>query len=184
MAENVETINKFLSDKFGIDTETKNPIFRVVFSDEQIEKRETKYTDTGIELLHTEIRELPKYPHIDGAYVLERYVLVPDINLKELAGLKKSYEPLYVFTNSKDQRVRPTILACEYIIDCLYAALGKTSLRKYIDPDSNSDEARELKKKRVDQLYEEMYGDESSLNGETHNESGSAIIVPSNYRSH
>ena len=182
--EKLETINQYLEDNFGIDTDSFKSIFRVVFSDEQFEKRSTKFTDTGIELLEFEVRELPKYPWIDGCYVLERLVVVPDVNLKELAGLKKSYEPLWVFRDAQGFPVPPTILGCKFIIDALYAALGKKSMANYKDDIpaiTNPQEAYEVRKKEIDQLEIELFGDESSLGQETINESGSAIIVPGNY---
>lgn len=185
MAEKIETINQYLKDNFGIDTDDSEPIFRVVWSDDQFEMRETKYTDSGVELLHAEIRNLPKYksyaPHV---YILERRVLVPDTNLKELAGMKKSYEPLWVFTGKDGNPVPPTISGCKFVIDALYAALGKKSMAKYVDPDAGltAEEAYEKKKGEIDVIENELFGDESSLGGETFNESGSAIFVPPNYK--
>lgn len=185
MAENVETINKYLTDNYGIDTESTNPIFRVVFSDEQFEKRSTKYTDTGIELLHEEVRLLPKYQWIDGAYILERLVIVPDMNLKELASVRKSYEPLWVFIGKNGFPVPPTIFSCTMIIDTLYAAIGKSSMAKYVDNPpaiSNPQELYESRKAEIDKLQNELFGDESGLGGSTINESGNAIIVPSQFK--
>ncbi len=73
------------------------------------------------------------------------------------------------------------------IIDTVYAAIGKSSLAKtvakYKDKysDASPEEAYQLRKKELDDLHEQLYGDESSLGGETHNASGSAIIMPANY---
>lgn len=183
MAENIETINQFLRDTFGIDTDDSWPIFRVVWSDDQYENRETKYTDSGIELLTPEVRRLPKYQWVQHAYILERRVLVPDDNLKELAGIKKSYEPLWVFIGGNGLPVPPTCQGCKFIIDAVYAAIGKKSMAKYKDPleGLTPEEANEVQKARIDQIELELYGDESGLKQETINESGSAIIVPHNY---
>lgn len=183
MAEKIETINQFLRDTYGIDTEDSLPIFRVVWSNDQYEKRETKYTDTGIELLHAEVRELPKYSYLKDVYVLERRVLVPEASIQELAGAKKSYEPLWNFKQEDGTPIPPTIYGCKFIIDTVYAALGKRSLSKYKDPMEGltSVEAYELNKQRIDKIQEELFGDESDLGGETHNASGSAIIMPENY---
>lgn len=184
MAEKIDTINQYLRDNFGIDTDDSEPIFRVVWSDDQFEQRETKYTDSGIELLHPEIRTLPKYksyaPHV---YILERRVLVPDLNLKELAGIKKSYEPLWIFTGNDGNPVPPTINGCKFVIDALYAALGKKSMAKYKDPMAglSAEEAAEVNKRRIDEIENELYGDESGLKQQTIGESGSGIIVPHSY---
>lgn len=182
--EKLETINQFLSDNYGIDTDDSLPIFRVVWSDDQFEKRMTKFTDSGIELLNFEVRELPKYLYARHVYILERRVLVPEENIKELAGVKKSYEPLWIFTDKNEQPIRPTIQGAKFVIDTVLAAQGKKSLSKYKDPleGLTAAEAYELNKQRVDQLQVELFGDESDLQGETFNESGSAVFVPPNYK--
>lgn len=186
MAEKIETINQFLRDNYGIDTDDSLPIFRVVWSEDQFEKRLTEYTDTGIRLLTPEVRELPKYSYLKDVYVLERRVLVPEMNQKELAGLQKSYEPLWNFKQEDDTPIPPTIAGCKFIIDAVYAAMGKKNLSKYKDPMEGltAQEAYELNRQRIDKITEELFGDESSLGGETHTAGGSAIIMPSNYMKH
>jgi|SRR5215203_3287056 len=181
--EKIESINQFLREQFGIDTDDSEPMFRVVWSDDQYEKRLTNYTDTGIELLTPEVRLLPKYLYIQHAYVLERRVLVPNENLKELVSKKKSYEPLWVFVGGNGEPVPPTSNGCKFVIDAVYAALGKKSLVKYKDPLAGltPEEVYEVKKKEIDQIENELYGDESDLKQETIGEGGSAIIVPHNY---
>lgn len=183
MAENLETVNQFLRDTYGIDTDDSEPIFRIVFSDDQFEKRLSGYTDHGVALLVPEVRELPKYPWIQHAYVLERRVLVPAINLQELAGEQKSYEPLWVFIGGDGNPVRPTINACQFIINSLYAALGKKSMAKYKDVNAGltPEESYEKKQKELNELENQLFGDESGLKQSTINESGNAIIVPHNY---
>lgn len=182
MPENLETVNQFLADNFGIDTDDSLPIWRIVWSDDQTEMRLTHYTDTGIELLQPEVRELPKYPHIQHAFVLERRVLVPDQNLKELAGLKKSYEPIWVYVDGRGMPVRPTIQASKFVIDTVYAAMGKKSMAKYKDPEEGLSPQERYEKKQIelDELQNQLFGDESGLMGTTLN-AGSAIIVPGNY---
>lgn len=184
MAEKIETINQFLRDTYGIDTDDSLPIFRVVWSEDQFEKRLTKFNDDGIELLTPEVRTVPKYSYLKDVYVLERRVLVPEINREELAGLQKSYEPLWNFQQEDGTPIPPTIQGCKMIIDIVYAALGKKNLSKYKDPMDGltSQEAYELNKQRIDKIQEELFGDESSLGGETFNASGSATFVPSKYR--
>lgn len=184
MAESIETVNKFLRENFGIDTDDSEPIFRVVWSDDQFENRMTKFTDSGIELLTPEVRLLPKYrqfaPHV---YILERRVIVPDDSMKELAGTKKSYEPLWVFTDRDGRPVPPTIQGCKFIIDAVYAALGKKSMSPYKDPTvgATAEEQYEINKARIDKIENELFGDQSGLKQETINASGSAIIMPQNF---
>lgn len=183
MAEKIETINQFLRDNYGIDTDDSLPIFRVVWSEDQFEKREMKFTDSGVELLYPEVRMVRKYSYLKDVYILERRVLVPEQNQKELCGLQKSYEPLYNFKQEDDTPIPPTIAGCQFVIDVVYAALGKKDLSKYKDPMEGLTpaEAYELNKQRIDKIQEELFGDESSLGGETHNASGSAIIMPKEY---
>jgi hypothetical protein len=184
MPEKIEVINQFLKENYGIDTDDSEPIFRVVWSEDQFEKRETKYTDQGIELLYPEVREVPKYrSYISNAYVLERRVLVPDASLKELAGLKKSYEPLWVFIGKDGNPVPPTVSGCQFVISCVYAAIGKQGMAKYKDPDAEltPEQAYEKKQAELKKIEDELWGDESGLKGDTIDSSGSTIIMPHNY---
>lgn len=178
LTEPIESINKQLVDLFGIDTATGQPIFRVVWSEDQFEKRMVDTTDTGIQLLHPVLKLVPKYSQwIDNRFVLERLVLVPEQNIQELAGVKLSYEPLWVFRGKFDEYVPPTVWACKFVIDTLYAALGKTSMAKYVDEEAEHPE--EVREKRIGKLQEELFGDESSLIGRTI--TGEAIVVPQSY---
>lgn len=186
--QEVESINASLENLFGIDTITGKPIFRVVWSDDQFENRKTKYTDDGIELLHAEVRYLPKYKqYIQSKYILERLVLVPDVNAAELPTQRQSYEPLWVFQTDKGDALAPNLEVCKFVIDTLYAAIGKRPLEKIAEA-KNPDDANapirskmehyEHNKAKIDKLQNEMFGNESALGGQTVNESGDTIIVP------
>ena len=166
LTESISEINRQLIDLFGIDTLNGIPIFRVVWSNNQFEKRLVDTTDTGIILVTPIVREVPKYKQwIQNRYILERLVLVPEVNQSELPTQKLSYEPLWVFQNSKGNPLPPAIWACKFIIDTIYAAMGKRSLRKYVDAEEqNPVEERE---KRIAILSEELFGDESGLLGTT-----------------
>src|SRR5690606_31743133 len=151
-----ESINRQLKDLFGIDTVTGLPMYRVVWSEDQLEKRLTDRTDTGIHLLRPEVRLLPKYRQwIQNKYVLERLVVVPEINAHELPTQKLSYEPLWVFEDKKGNALPPTVWACKFCIDTVHAALGKQSLRKYVDEEAKNPE--EHREKRIKQLEEELF---------------------------
>src|SRR5689334_9373374 len=96
LVEKIEVLNSRLVDHFGIDTVTGDAIWRIVFSEDQFEKRLGTYDDItkgGIYLRTvTEVREVPKYRQwIHKKYILERLVLVPETNLPELPCLKQSY---------------------------------------------------------------------------------------------
>jgi hypothetical protein len=171
--ERIESLNRQLIDLYGIDSDTGRPIFRIVWSEDQFEKRLMPTTDEGLLLLYPEVREVPKYRQwITQKYVLERLVIVPDINSKELAGLKLSYEPLWVFMDRFDNALPPKIEVCKMVVDTVYAAQGKTSLAKYKDPENNPEEAAELKKQRVDQLVLDMFGDETDISDHLSRQTG------------
>jgi hypothetical protein len=178
LAEPIESINRQLIDLFGVDTATGQTMFRVVWSNDQYEKRMVDATDEGIILPFHILKEVPKYSQwIDSRFVLERLVIVPETSIKELAGIKLSYEPLWVFRGKFDEYVPPTLPACKFIIDTLYAAMGKSSLKKYIDEEAKN--PVEVKEQRIEKLTEELFGDESNLLGRTI--TGEAIVVPQSY---
>lgn len=179
LAEPIESINKQLVDQFGIDTVTGRPIFRVVWSEDQYEKRMVNTTKEGLLLPYPVLQEVPKYKQwIIERYVLERLVLVPEQDQAEIPVSKMSYEPLWVFKGKDDIYVPPTMWACKFVIDTLYAALGKKSLAKYVDEEAkNPIESRES---RIAKLTEELFGDESFLLGRTI--TGEAIAMPQSYK--
>ena|SRR5687768_1422223 len=179
LLESVETINKRLAEIYGIDTESTDPIFRVVWSEDQYEMRRTKYSDAGIELLHEEVRNLPKYRQwVKEKYVLERLVLIPDTSMPELPATRKSYEPLWVFRDEHDNALPPVWQAIEFIIATLYAALGKSNARlvKYVDDEVKNPNARE---ERVQAIQKELYSDETVVTD--HLRFGTGVTVPTTF---
>lgn len=179
LTEPIESINQQLVNLFGIDTITSQPMFRVVWSNDQFERRLVDTTDKGIFLLHSEVREVPKYPWIKERYILERLVLVPEFHQTELAGKKLSYEPLWVFKGKDEQYVPPTLWACKFVIDTVFAALGKKGLVKYVDEEARN--PVEYKKMRIKEYEEQLFGDESSLQLKTVTGEAVAYTGPTNY---
>lgn len=180
LPKEVETINRQLVEHFGVDTLTGKPIWRVSWSNDQYEKRLTEYSDSGILLLFPEVRELPKCQWLKSRWILERLVLIPDINSHELPTQKQSYECMWSFEDRNGEALRPSFEASKFVVDTVYAALGKKSLAKYKDPDSNAEDALENRIKRIDKLEEELFGNESGLNLKTI--IGEAIVVPQSYK--
>lgn len=178
-SERIESINRQLRSQFGIDTESRDSIFRVVWSEDQFEKRLTRVSPSGIELLSPIVCEMPKYRQwVKEKYVLERLVVVPVADTEELCEAKKSYEPLWVFRTDKGAYLPPRFDVCKIVIDTLYAALGKKSLAKYVDEEAkNPVEAQE---KRIKEYEEALFGDESGLLGRTI--TGEAIVVPQQFK--
>ena len=179
--ESPETINKRLIDQFGIDTHSSNPIWRVVFSDDQMEKRLTNFTKEGFELLTPMVIEVPKYKQwIQGKYILERFVIVPDFQQIELAGAKTSYEIIWTFEDKNGNPLPPKWEAINFIINTIYAAqYGTHNLKKFHDPENSQEAALEAKRQRVDAIIEELWGDQSSLQGTTKTGESVAYTGPS-----
>lgn len=175
--ESIETLNQRLKDYFGIDTTSDRPIFRIVWSDDQLERRYVDCTDSGIMLLFPEVREVKKYSYIQHLYVLERLVIVPEEQQREL-GVKQSYEPIWTYCDDKRNPLPPLWDATKYIIDTLYAALGKSSMAKYVDSEENT--TPEGKEMRVKKIQDELFGDETEVSDALRYHEG--IVVPSNYQ--
>src|SRR3990167_6442773 len=114
LAESVERINKSLIDIFGKDTITGIAIWRVVYSENEFEKRFGTYNDispAGIFLRTvTEVREVPKYRQwVQYKYILERLTLIPEISADDLPTPKLSYEPLWVFEDKFGNYLPPKL---------------------------------------------------------------------------
>jgi len=166
LPQDVININKRLVDHFGVDTVTGSAMWRISWSNDQYEKRLTDCTDEGLTLLYPEVRELPKYQWVKDRWILERLCLVPEINLSELPTQKQSYECMYPFENAyTGEALPPNFEAAKFVVDTVYAAMGKSNLSKYVDEEAKN--PIEAQRQRVDKLQEELFGDESAILGRT-----------------
>jgi len=172
--ESIEVLNQRLIDHFGLDTSTNQPIFRIVWANDQIEKRMMDTLDNGILLLTPVVREVRKYNYLKDVWVMERLVIVPDFQQKELADVKLSYEPLWVFVDSTGNPLPPIWDAAKVVVDTLYAALGKRPL-VLSDPDFDP----EKKEQRITELQKELFGNETDVSDALTYKEG--IVVPNNY---
>lgn len=177
LVEDIDVLNKRLIDYYGKTVEG-NPIFRIVWSEDQFEKRLTHHTKDGFELLVPEVRELPKYKQwIKERYVLEQLVAVPEFQQDEL-GVKISYEPLYVYADKKLNYLPPKWEATQFLIDMVMAARGKRSLGpKYVDPEK--DMSFEQREARIKKLEDELWGNETDVGDALAHKQ--AVVVPSNF---
>lgn len=161
--ESIESLNRQLQELFGIESTTGDAIFRISWAPKQREKRHGTYNDFtpgGIFIRTvTEVREAPKYQWIGPRYILERLVVVPEVSMSELPTTKLSYEPIWVFETQSGEYLPPRIDAAKLIIDTMYAALGKAGLRKYVDNEVN--ETQEGREHRIQQLQNELFGNET-----------------------
>jgi hypothetical protein len=152
-------------------------MFRIVWANDELEKRKVLESEFGVTLLFPEVREVRKYPYLKDLYVLERLVVIPDINKNELPVSKLSYEPLWAYRDNRNNPLPPIWTATKFIIDTLYAALGKKSLRKYVDSEKNT--TIEGKEQRITEMCEELFGNETDAGDAL--AYGDGVVVPHNY---
>jgi hypothetical protein len=175
--ETVEALNQRLIDEYGLDTSTGRQMYRISWANDQTEKRLTRELDSGIQLLFPEVREIKKYPYLKDLYVLESLSIVPDFQREELGGLKLSYEPIWAYRGPDGFPIAPIWVATKFIVDTLRAAMGKKSLRKYVDDEKNT--TPEGLDQRITELAEELFGNETETGDAM--AYGQAIVVPNNY---
>lgn len=175
LTEAIETINRQLVDSYGIDTVTGKPMWRVVWSEDQLEKRRVNITDEGLALLYPIVREVKKYSYIKERYILERLVLIPDVNEKDLPTLRQSYEPMWVFEDAAHQYLPPKYLAARFVIDSVLAAQGKSSLCKYVDEELQEG----VQEGKVQKIHDELFGNETPVGDALAH--GTGIVVPYSY---
>lgn len=162
LTEPIDSINKQLIELFGIDTASGDAMFRVVWSEDQYEHRLMETNDAGLFLLHPEVRLVPKYNQwVKNKHVLERLVVIPEVSIRELPATKVSYEILWVFEDKHGNALPPALWAAKFAIDCVYAAMGKKSMAKYVDEAAKN--PQEYREKRVRQIEEELFGNETPV---------------------
>lgn len=181
LAERIDSINRQLKETYGLESSINEPMFRVVFSDEQREKRLGTYNDftkSGIFIRTvTEVREVPKYQWIKSRWILERLVVVPEVNMIELPTTKLSYEPLWIFETQRGEYLPPKFEVAKIVVDTMYAALGKTSMRKYVDDEANT--TKEGREAHIKEIYQDLFGNETPATDALAH--GTGVVVPHNY---
>ena len=175
-----EQINELLINHFGIDTISGLPIWRVSWAPDHYEKRFGTWQDYHGDIYLrtvTEMREVPKYPHLPMHYIFERLVIVPPEQVKELCGALISYEPIHPFWDSNMNPLPPKWEVCKFIVDTIYAAMGKSSLRKYVDPDADGNNGIEAQKERIKAIRDGLYGNETRVGD--HLDSNTGVFLDS-----
>lgn len=175
MIEPIDVLNARLIDYYGITVDSGLPVYRIVHSDEILEKRRMKHTEEGIELPFGEIvREVPKYRQwIQNRYILEQLqVVTGETDLTTPI----SYEPIWVFQNEAKQPVPPMWEAIQFIITTMMSARGKSDMAKYIDPAIDPD----FQEKRIQSVYDGLFGDKTPVADAL--SLGEGIVVPSNFK--
>ncbi len=172
LREPIESINHKLLIEYGTEF-GGSPRFRVVWSEDQYEKRWTNFTDDGFELIRPEVRELPKYKQwIRARYILER--LVPVSGETDLLT-KVSYEPAWVFQDKRGNYLPPFFEGCKFVVESIFAQMNAANTHtKYKDKNISKEERMaELQK-----VEDELFGNETDVGD--HLAYGTGVIVPEN----
>ncbi len=175
--ETIETINQRLIDHYGNDSSTNRPMFRIVWANDQTEKRRVDITEFGIQLLHKEVREMPKYSYLKDLYVLEQLVVIPDHQRDELPVSILSYEPLWAFADDNRMPVPPTWRAAKFIIDIMLSVKGHKNMAKYVEDEKNT--TREGQEQRIKELAADLFGNETTTTDALAYKEG--VVVPSSF---
>jgi len=175
-----ESINLSLKDKYGIDTLSGLPMWRIAWTPAQYAKQLGTYrdfTDSGIFIREiTEVRERPKYDYLGNLYVLELLQIVVGINAETLPTQNLSYECITPFMHKITEKyLPPNQLYAEFVIDAYYAGLGKKSMYgKYVSNDGGN--SLENKRRRIQEIYKYLYGNETSTTDAL--AYGTGVVVP------
>src|SRR5438128_607892 len=138
--ERLEVINRRLVDRFG-KFEDGRALWRVVWSDDQFEKRTTEFSK-GV-YIGPHIEQLPKYGYIEHKYILER--LLPVYGGSDLTE-STSYEPIWTFEDKHNDALPPKWEVIEIVIDAVYKKASESvGIAKYKMPETmmNTREALE-----------------------------------------
>lgn len=172
LREPIESINRQLLNEYGSDIASNKPKFRVVFSDDQYENRIVTHTSEGFELLHPEVRFVPKYKqYIKDRYILER--LTPVVGETDLIE-KISYEPVWTFQDKEGKYLPPWFEGCRFIIENILMNMAVKNYRaKYKDIMSKEQYLADMKS-----MEDELFGNETAIGD--HLAYGTGIVVPGN----
>ena len=176
--ETIEVLNERLKNRYGVYLDGQS-LFRIVFSDDQFEKRLIDCTKEGLQLLLPKVEERPKYrQYIQHKYLIERLLEVPDFVETDLVS-KLTYEPIWVFEDSKGNPLPPKWEVCEIVIDQIHRA-SAGAVGKKVDEqsvlESDPKTAPEARIARIDRIQEELFGNESKITDSLATEQ--AIVVP------
>ena len=183
ITDSIKLINQVLIDSYGIDTISGEPMWRVVWSEDQYEHRLSDYTPSGIKLIYPKVQWLPKYKQwMPNTYVLERLVVIPDVSVPELPATKTSYEPMHPFVDKDKNPLPPTIQVARFIVDLVYATSGKGKVNVYKDPEAGltQEQMIEQRNDRVKSLQQELYGNETAAGDALAHHHG--VVVPHNFK--
>jgi hypothetical protein len=157
----IDRLNNYLARDYGYFN-GELPNWRIVWSDDQVEKRLSKFTDFGVELVDPVVMEKPKYrQYIHQKYILERLIPIPPRLDNDLVG-KFSYEPIFVFADKDDNFLPPRYDVCKIVIYGVYHKAAASVGVQYRDPRAEED-FREMELARMESLKEYLWGNETPV---------------------
>ena len=158
--QELDRFNRKLVDDFGYFNGT-DPSFRLVYSEDQFEKRLVYHTKEGLELITPVVELRPKYRQwIHNKYVLERLTVIP-MEHEELTVDKLSYENIWTFQDRNGDYLEPKYEAAKFVINTLLGnTLNPSNLAKY---KTTNEEERQALIKRIDEIEEMLYGNETKV---------------------
>lgn len=176
----VDLINKVLIEKQGYHTSGKAN-FRVVFSDDCYENRFGTYDIyKGKMFIHTftGIKEIPKYPHVDGRWIIERWAgpeltYHPDI----VTSKDGDYVCIYVFQDVNFNYLPPLLKVAEIVVKNVLTIRSKSqALAEDLLLEEKAD------KEEVDKIFKTIRDNYENKATEPETLSISAFVEPSKDR--
>lgn len=123
-----EMVNKKLKELYGTDDEFR-AIFRVVWSDEQVEKRFGTFSNWYGPIFISEYKGMDvvkKYPYIKHRWVLEKLMFAMTDEVIGLDLNNRSYEPVYTFEDKFGRELPVEWWAVEMIVKRLLGVMSGT----------------------------------------------------------
>lgn len=150
MSEAVAEINKKLKEYYGTDDEGR-PIYRVVFSDTQVEKRFGTFTESYGSIFLREVKglqEVKKYNYIQQRWVLEKLMFAMTDEVIGLDLNNRCYEPIYVFQDKFGRALPVVWWACEMVVKRMLGVAGG-DVYKETEADQELKESAAYEKERA-----------------------------------
>lgn len=181
----IHLINQRLRDIYGKDF-LDQPIYKVVWSADEIEKRFSTFEDyvPGTNILlrrSTEVREVKKYTYLEPQYVLEKLFVNHHnkeiLDNKTLSPQNCTYEPVWAFGVEKNGR--PKVVVWRAIELILLSLNNPKKLTPSQMNDVEIEQAKKDEKLMLDLLNEHVKNDpfHSSV------QDGDTILLNQDYKS-